>query len=143
MTLFYAYNVPTFMIIVSLCIAHRKKNWFLLNRARIYQYKQVYKITRFARLHKSPVQRSAFTYCEDEMPTGLDLAKTKYGGPYTTEDVENVKAFYGILKILLSVCPVFFNNLCCRFFIVIGMLENFRQVQYLIIISLMTTLYLL
>ncbi len=96
---------PSFVtIIVSLCIAHRKKNWFLINPARIYPYKQVCKITRFARLHKAPVQRSAFTYCEDEIPTGLDLAKTKYGGPYTTEDVENVKAFYGILKILLSLC---------------------------------------
>ncbi len=94
-------------IIVSLCIAHRKKNWFLINPARINPYKLVYNITRFARQHKVPIQRSAFTYCEDEIPTGLDLAKTKYGGPYTTEDVENVKAFYGILKILLCLCPVF------------------------------------
>ncbi len=94
-------------IIVSLCIAHRKKNWFLINPARINPYKLVYNITSFARQHKVPIQRSAFTYCEDEIPTGLDLAKTKYGGPYTTEYVENVKAFYGILKILLCLCPVF------------------------------------
>ncbi len=94
-------------IIVSLCIAHRKKNWFLINPARINPYKLVYNITSFARQHKVPIQRSAFTYCEDEIPTGVDLAKTKYGGPYTTEDVENVKAFYGILKILLCLCPVF------------------------------------
>ncbi len=97
-------------IIVSLCIAHRKKKWFLIIPARINPYKLVYKITRFARQHKVPIQRSAFTFCEDEIPTGLDLAKTKYGGPYTTEDVENVKAFYGILKILLCLCPVFLTT---------------------------------
>ena len=42
------------------------------------------------------------TYCEDDIPTGLDLGKCKYGGPYTTEQVKDVKAFYGILKILFS-----------------------------------------
>ncbi len=105
--LFMLIMCPLFMIIVSLCIARRKKNWFLINPARVNPYKLVYKITRFSRQHKAPVQRSAFTYCEDEIPTGLDLAKTKYGGPYSTEEVENVKAFYGILKILLSLCPAF------------------------------------
>ncbi len=98
---------PCIMVIVLLCIAHRNKNWFIIIPARINPYKLVYKATHFAKQHKVPVQRSAFTYCEDEIPTVLDLAKTKYGGPHITEDVENVKAFYGILKILLSLSPVF------------------------------------
>ena len=58
--------------------------------------------TKFARQHKVPVRRSAFTCCENEVPTGLDLAKEKYGGSFTTEQVEDVKAFYGILKVLFS-----------------------------------------
>ncbi len=99
--------IPCIMVIVIMCIAHRNRNWFLIIPARINPNKLVYKVTHFAKQHKVPVQRSAFTYCEDEIPTGLDLAKTKYGGPHTTEDVENVKAFYGILKILLSLSPVF------------------------------------
>ena len=36
------------------------------------------------------------------------LGKDKYGGPFTTEQVEDVKAFYGILKILFALGPVFF-----------------------------------
>ena len=55
-----------------------------------------------------PVNRSAFTYCEDEVPSGLDLSKTKYGGPFSTEQVEDVKVYYGILRILFSLGPVFF-----------------------------------
>ena len=64
-------------------------------------YKLVYRVTKFACQHKTPLRRSAFTYCEDELPKGLNLGKEKYGGPFTTEQVEDVKAFYGILKVLL------------------------------------------
>ena len=39
---------------------------------------------------------------------GLDLSKEKYGGPFTTEQVEDVKVFYGILKVLFSFGVVFF-----------------------------------
>ncbi len=108
-TLFGILGLGSFvMVAITLCVAHHKKHWFLINPARINPYKLVYRITHFARHHKVPIRRSAFTYCEDEIPTGLDLAKTKYGGPFTTEEVEDVKAFYGIIKLILSLGPVFF-----------------------------------
>ena len=47
----------------------------------------VYRVTKFARRHQIPVHRSVFTYCEDEVPMGLDLGKEKYGGPFTTEQL--------------------------------------------------------
>ncbi len=96
------------IIAVSLCVALKRKEWFLIIPSEVSPYKLVYKVTQFARHHKVPIRRSAFTYCEDEIPTGLDLAKDKYGGPFTTEEVENVKAFYGILKIIVALGPVFF-----------------------------------
>ena len=98
------------LLVVSLCIAHCKKHWFLIEPSRVNPYKLVYQITKFAWNHKVPVKRSAFTYCEDDLPSGLNLAKDKYGGPFTTEQVEDVKVFYGILKILFSLGPVFFIN---------------------------------
>ena len=70
-------------------------------------YVLVYKVISFARQHKVPIQRSAFTYCEDELPSRLDLGKEKYGGPFTTEQVEDVKVFLGILKVLLALGPLF------------------------------------
>ncbi len=70
-------------------------------------FKLVYKVTKFSRLHKVPVNCSAFTYCEDELPSGLDLGKTEYGGPFTIEEVEDVKAFYGILKVIFITGPSF------------------------------------
>ena len=36
------------------------------------------------------------------------MGKTKYGGPFTIEEVEDVKAFYGILKVIFTTVPAFF-----------------------------------
>ena len=93
---------------ITLCLARRRRRWFLIEPGQYNPYKLVYRVTRFAHQHKIPVHRSAFTYCEDEVPRGLDLGKEKYGGPFTTEQVEDVKAFYGILKVLFSFGVVFF-----------------------------------
>ena len=96
------------ILVVSLYIAHCKKHWFLIEPSRVNPYKLVYQVIKFAWHHKVPVKCSAFTYCEDDIPSGLNLAKDKYGGPYTTEQVEDVKVFYEILKVLFSLGPVFF-----------------------------------
>ena len=100
--------VITLALLVSLYIFHRKKNWFLIVTRYRNPYNLVYKVTKFGRRHKVPIKRSAFTYCEDEIPSGLDLGKEKYGGPFTTEEVEDVKAFYGVLKVIFSLSPVLF-----------------------------------
>ena len=104
-------SVLVFLLTISLYIAHCKKRWFLIDSTQYNPYKVVYRVTKFARQHKVPVQRSAFTYCEDNVPSGLDLGKAKYGGPFTTEQVEDVKAFYGILKVLFAMGPVFFIDI--------------------------------
>ncbi len=96
------------LLVVSLWLASCKKQQFFVDTARPSPYRLVYMVSKFAWKHKVPVRRSAFTYCEDEIPTGLDLGKTKYGGPFTTEEVEDVKAFYGILKVLFAAGPIFF-----------------------------------
>ena len=92
---------------VSLCIARKKHNWFLIESGSRNPYKLVYKVIKFAAQHKAPICRSAFTYCEDELPSRMDLGKEKYGGPFTTEQVEDVKAFLGILRVLLTLGPAF------------------------------------
>ena len=53
------------------------------------------------------MRRSAFTYCDEESQTRLDVGKHKYGGPFTTKQVEDVKAFWGILKVLIFIGPAF------------------------------------
>ena len=62
----------------------------------------IYRVMRYAIKHKHPQQRSAFTYWEDELPSRIDFGKSKYGGPFTTEQVEDVKTF---LRQLIIVIP--------------------------------------
>ena len=62
--------------------------------------KMIWRVMKYAWKHKYPVRRSAFTYNENP-PSRLDLAKERYGGPFTTEQVEDVKSFWNILPILL------------------------------------------
>ena len=99
--------VAVMVLAVTLCLVRRRRRWFLIEPGGLNPYKLVYRVTKFARQHKIPVQRSAFTYCEDELPSGLDLGKERYGGCFTTEQVEDVKAFYGILKLLFRFGIVF------------------------------------
>ena len=64
-------------------------------------------VFKFAKSHKHPLRRSAFTHSDDYIPSRLDFAKERFGGPFTTEQVENVKTFIRILLVLLAVGPAF------------------------------------
>ena len=103
------------VLALTLYITNRKKYWFLIEPRRPNMYRLVHKVTQFSLQHKAPLNRSAFTYCEDELPLGLDLGKNKYGGPFTTEQVEEVKAFYGIVKVLFAVGLVVFTEMSIEF----------------------------
>ena len=95
---------------ITLCFEKYKRHWFLIESGSTNPYKLVYKVVKFAKDHTNPIRRSAFTYCEDELPSRLDLGKEKYGGPFTTEQVENVKAFLGIVRVLMTIGPIFFAD---------------------------------
>ena len=103
--------LPFLFLGVTLCIQQHKRQWFLTDTGSKNPYKLVYRVLKFARDHTNPIRRSAFTYCEDELPSRLDLGKEKYGGPFTTEQVEDVKAFLGILRVLITLAPVMMVDL--------------------------------
>ena len=42
------------------------------------------------------------SYWEEDIPPRIDLSKSKYGGPFTTEEVEDVKTFLLLLLVLVS-----------------------------------------
>ena len=65
-----------------------------------YSFKLIYKVIKFAIVTKHPRCRSAFTYCEDELPSRIDFGKSKYGGPFTTEQVEDAKTLFRFLPLI-------------------------------------------
>ncbi len=107
--------VELICIPVTFCVA--KHRWFVIDTGIGNPYKEVARVVGFARRNKIPIQRSAFTFWEDDIPTGLDLGKDKYGGPFTTEQVENVKSFFGIVVLLLSIGPFFTADIAAALFL--------------------------
>ena len=64
--------------------------------------KLIYQVLRYAVKNKYPRMRSAFTYWEDKPYPRIDLGKSKYGGPFTTEQVEDVKTFFRIHLVMVA-----------------------------------------
>ena len=62
--------------------------------------KHIIKVLNYARKNKYPRNRSALTYWEQEVPTRLDLGKDKYGGPFSEEEVENVKTTLRLMPVI-------------------------------------------
>ena len=89
----------------------KRHKWFLVECGQNNPYKTVYRVLNFAMKHKYPLRRSAFTYTDDYVPSRIDFAKELYGGPFTTEQVENVKTLLRILIFLVALGPLFILQL--------------------------------
>ena len=106
----YSFIAPLMLCVALSVVA---SSLFLCNKVLIKEpvtqnpFKLIYKVLKYALTHKYARQRSAFTYCEDELPSRLDFGKSKYGGPFTTEQVQDVKTFFGALGLVLIVSSIF------------------------------------
>ncbi len=85
--------------------------WLIIEPNCPQSLKTIYQVLKFAWKHKSPLNRSTLTYWEEDIPSRMDLGKLRYGGPFTTEEVEDVKTFF---KILIIYFPMFLIS--CSFY---------------------------
>ena len=109
--------IVTLLLITLLIISRCKRHWFYSNPRHNNPYLTVIKVVNFARKHKHPIRRSAFTYSDDIAPSRIDFTKERYGGPFTTETVENVKSFFRILLVLFAMGPLFVLEVPSSFFV--------------------------
>ena len=58
-------------------------------------------VLMYAKRNKYPKNRSALTYWENGYPSRIDFGKERYGGPFTEEEVENVKTVGRVIPVLL------------------------------------------
>ena len=73
-------------------------------------YKLVLRVLLYAKRHKTPQNRSALTYWENSIPSRISLGKSKYGGPFTEDEIENVKTFFKMVVVLVSTFGFFIPN---------------------------------
>ena len=94
--------LQTIMASLSFIVLLRCKKHLSIEPAGNNPFATVYQVLKYSWKHKVPERRSAFTYWEEDIPRRIDLGKNKYGGPFTTEEVEDTKSFFRILLLLLS-----------------------------------------
>ena len=97
--------------------------WLIIEPKSPQSLKAIFQVLKFAAKHKAPLNRSALTYWEEDIPSRIDLGKSKYGGPFTTEQVEDVKT---ILRLLVVSTPLFIVCMSLTFRIN-GLLPNFSK----------------
>ena len=104
-------SVITFLkdgIVFFLFIINKKH--FYIQKTGLNPFKNIYSVLKYSWKHKVPEHRSAFTYWEEDIPRRIDLGKTKYGGPFSNEEVEDTKTFFRILPLILNVEVFLVNN---------------------------------
>ena len=93
--------IPVALSSLALCSDFLLKQQLTIEPVGPNPFKLVFRVLKFAITHKRPIRRSAFTHCEDKRPSRIDFAKSKYGGPFTTEEVEDVKTCLRMLVVIL------------------------------------------
>ena len=110
LTIIIGWNIMSFsiscvsilLVLMTDCYCHK---WFEVCLTINNPIKLIFRVLNYARKTKYPQRRSAFTYLDEEHPSRLDFGKNKFGGPFTEEEVEDVKTFLRIL-------PIFIPLLC-------------------------------
>ena len=82
--------------------------WLIIEPRSPQSLKTIYHILKFAKQNKAPLNRSSLTYWEEDIPSRVDLGKSRYGGPFTTEQVEDVKT---LLRLMVISLPFFLITL--------------------------------
>ena len=106
----YKLIVPLFVCIqltLAVCFNILFKNVLTIEPVTKNPFKLVYKVVRYAIKNKYIRRRTAFSYCENYLPSRIDFGKSKYGGPFTTEQVEDVKTSFRVFVIILIACAFF------------------------------------
>ena len=88
------------LIGLILTICYKRK--YHIEQVKRNPLKIVYQVLKYSYHHKYPERRSAFTYWENYIPSRIDLGKEKYGGPFTYEQVEDVKTMLRLLLLMVS-----------------------------------------
>ena len=97
------------------------KHWLDTTPQITNPFKLIFRVINYSRKNKYPRNRSALTYWEEDYPSRLDLGKEKYGGPFSDEEVEDVKTLLRSLP--LFTCLVGFPIAWGAYNLPIGLLN--------------------
>ena len=97
------FAVPLAVIIISDCLCQQ---WLDRTHKVTNPIKLIIQVLNYTRKHSYPERRSAFTYIDEEQPTRMDYGKEKFGGPFTEEEVEDVKTVLRLLPLVICLSAI-------------------------------------
>ncbi len=126
----YGYLLLPTLFTVVITLDHLFNHWLDKEPATVNPFALIFKVLWYAIKNKYPRQRSAFTYGEEKPYSRIDLAKNRYGGPFTTEQVEDVKSFFRIVNVMIpaAIFTSMFVLVFPAFSIVTGRLHGGRYI---------------
>ena len=92
-------------VLIMDCLYHK---WLDTNNKTGNPIKLIFQVLNYARKNKCPRLRSALTYIDEEHPSRLDFGKHKFGGPFTEEEVEDVKTIFRLTPLIVLPYGVIF-----------------------------------
>jgi len=101
--------LPVVFMSLVLILQYIFKKSLIIEHKPSRALQSICKVLKFAAKHKAPVNRSALTYWEENVPSRMDLGKSRYGGPFTTEQVEDVKTLFRMLIFFLPLFVLIFS----------------------------------
>ena len=110
--LYFPVGLVLIKVSIGLIVLIMSVNKFDVHQVKMNPFKTIFKILQYTWKHKYPERRSAFTYWENKEPSRIDFGKQKYGGPFTNEEVEDMKTFFRLLILMLSLFGFFLNDDC-------------------------------
>ena len=99
----FVFAVPLAVIIISDCLCQQ---WLDRTHKVTNPIKLIIQVLNYTRKHSYPERRSAFTYIDEEQPTRMDYGKEKFGGPFTEEEVEDVKTVLRLLPLVICLSAI-------------------------------------
>ena len=107
--------VPTLLLSLALLSDSYLRHHLIIEPQSKNPFKLIIGVLKYVAKHSKPTNPSAYVYTLKTIPNRFDFAKTHYGGPYTTEQVEDVKTFLRILLLMSPCILVLTGNLLTAF----------------------------
>ena len=90
------------MVLMMECCNH----WINTEPRLFNSIRHIARVLNYARKHKYPQRRNAISRWEEDQPSRIDLGKDKYGGPFTDEEVEDVKVMFRLIPVILCAATI-------------------------------------
>ena len=101
--------LPTLLLSLGLLSDSYFRHHLIIEPHTTNPFKLVTGVFKYISKNDRPTNPSAYVYTMTTIPNRFDFAKLQYGGPYTTEQVEDVKT---LLRILLLMSPTIIILAC-------------------------------